>query len=199
MMHRIMLIAFVLTLLYACDLTALETIRGVVREAADFQCSVGCGTYYIEPDSPFVMTMLGGDFRQYLGEHVQITGFRDICSGCIVLFPSGPVIVLPPLSVVDEGPGAIPREVRLRQNYPNPFNPATTIEYALVNSSHVRLTVSNLLGQELALLVDAEEPPGVYREVWLPGDRAGGIYICRLQVTHDDQRKVMTAKMLYVR
>ena len=199
MTFRAGLIVLFLMLALACDVAALETIRGVVRESTDFQCSLGCGTYYIEPDPPYALTMLGGSFRQYLDLHVQITGFRDFCSGCSVLFPSEPLIVLPPLLAVNEEPSAVPREVSLRQNFPNPFNPATTIEYALVYASNVRLAVCDLLGREVALLVDAEMPPGIHRERWDPGDLPGGIYFCRLRVAYSGQNRLISTKMLFVR
>ena len=188
-----------LLLVLACDLIALETVRGVVRESTDFQCSSGCGTYYIEPDPTYFVTKLGGNFRLYVGQHVQVTGFSDDCSGCHVLISSQPIVVLPPLSAVDEEPNSIPREVGLRQNFPNPFNPATTIEYALAFTSRVRLAVHNLLGQEVTILVEADEPPGVYRETWIPGDLPGGIYFCQLRVTHSGQNRLISTKMLLVR
>jgi hypothetical protein len=199
MTFRAALIVLSLTLVFACDLAALETIRGVVRDGSDFQCSAGCGTYYIEPDPPYAATMLGGNFRAYLDLHVQITGFRDVCSGCSVLFPSDPVLVLPPLTAVDEEPDAIPREAGLKQNFPNPFNPATTIEYALAHPSIVRLAVFDILGREVALLVSAEMTPGVHRETWSPGDLPGGIYFCRLRVAYSGKNSLITTKMLYVR
>lgn len=190
------LILISLVLLLAPEASALETIRGIVRDGSDIQCAAGCGTYYIEPDAPYLTTMLGGNFRLYLNEHVQITGFRDLCGGCQVLFASQPVIVLPPLSVEGDGPGVIPRETRLGQNYPNPFNPGTSIEYALPSAAQVRLAVCDVLGREVAILVDADMAPGVHRASFSSEGLAGGVYFCRLRVTYSGQDRLITTKML---
>jgi hypothetical protein len=68
----------------------------------------------------------------------------------------------------------------LRQNYPNPFNPATTIEFALPEASHVKLSVFNVLGKEVAGIVDAEMGAGVYRVSWDANGVASGVYLFRL-------------------
>jgi len=73
-----------------------------------------------------------------------------------------------------------PRDFALEQSYPNPFNPATTIEYSLPAETHVRLTVYNLLGQEVAVLVDEVQESG-YKAVRFNGDQlSSGIYIYRI-------------------
>jgi len=66
--------------------------------------------------------------------------------------------------VEDSHEGGIPAEFRLEQNYPNPFNPSTTIAYDLPRNSMVRLSVYNVLGQELSVLVDEFQQSG-YKSV----------------------------------
>ena len=71
-------------------------------------------------------------------------------------------------------------------NYPNPFNPTTTIQYSLQQAGQVRLSIYNILGQELRTLVDAFQSPGVHHVEWdgtdFTGQRAApGIYLYRLQ------------------
>jgi chitodextrinase len=80
--------------------------------------------------------------------------------------------------------GALPFE--LRQNHPNPFNPSTTIRYALPEAARVRLAVYNALGQQVRVLVDAEQEPGAHSAVWDGRDDSGravsaGLYLYRLE------------------
>jgi hypothetical protein len=73
------------------------------------------------------------------------------------------------------------REEPLQQNFPNPFNPATSITYTVPDAGRVRLAVYNLLGQEVALLVDAVQPAGTYTTQFENANLPSGIYFYRLQ------------------
>ena len=68
----------------------------------------------------------------------------------------------------------------LRQNYPNPFNPTTTIVYQLPKASKVSLKIYNILGKEVAELVNAEQNPGTYKVSFNGNDLASGVYFYRL-------------------
>ncbi len=71
--------------------------------------------------------------------------------------------------------------IRLEQNYPNPFNPSTTIKYDLPRDSRVSLKLFNILGQEVATLVNEEQKAG-YRSVdWNASNYASGVYFYRLE------------------
>jgi hypothetical protein len=79
----------------------------------------------------------------------------------------------------------IPKGKSLLQNYPNPFNPTTTIRYLLNESSKVKLTIYNLLGQKIKILQNAFQNAGEYSVVWdATDDRnnpvSSGIYFYRL-------------------
>ncbi|MBX2990891.1 MAG: T9SS type A sorting domain-containing protein [Bacteroidetes bacterium] len=74
----------------------------------------------------------------------------------------------------------VPSEFALRQNYPNPFNPSTTIEYQVAAAEFVSLKVYNLLGQEVATLVNELKQPGTYRTSWNADGEPSGTYFYRM-------------------
>jgi hypothetical protein len=95
-----------------------------------------------------------------------------------------------------------PLEFRLEQNFPNPFNPTTTIHYSIAGFrgqasgvSQVRLAVYDLLGREVALLVDGQQAPGEYSVKFSASGLASGMYFYRLQAGHYMQvRKMMIVR-----
>ncbi len=76
----------------------------------------------------------------------------------------------------------LPEDFRLEQNFPNPFNPSTTIRYQVPVGSDVKMVVLDVLGQEIATLVDGREEPGTRSIRWNAGGLASGVYFYRLQV-----------------
>lgn len=88
-----------------------------------------------------------------------------------------------------------PTEFKLEQNYPNPFNPTTTIQYQLPQDSKVILKVYDILGSEVAALVNEEQEAG-YKEVKFDAiNFASGIYVYRLQAGD----YISTKKMMLLR
>ncbi len=88
----------------------------------------------------------------------------------------------------------------LSQNYPNPFNPVTSIRYSLPKNGRVRLTVYNLMGQRVKVLIDREEKTGSHEEMWDGTDDRGlraasGIYLYRLEFLD----KVAVRKLVFVK
>jgi hypothetical protein len=86
-------------------------------------------------------------------------------------------------------------EFSLSQNYPNPFNPSTRIKYHVSSISHVTLKVYDVLGNEIATLVDEEKPSGMYNAQFTMNNLSSGIYFYRL--TAGDF--VSTKKMIYLK
>jgi len=84
--------------------------------------------------------------------------------------------------VVDVGkePSPAPQEFLLDQNYPNPFNPVTVISYQLSVTSFVAVRVYDLLGREVAILVNEEKPAGNYLARWNATNFPSGVYFYRL-------------------
>jgi len=73
-----------------------------------------------------------------------------------------------------------PMNFWLSQNYPNPFNPKTAISFQLSANSFVSLRVFDVLGREVAVLVNEEKPAGVYRVAWDARNLPSGVYLYRL-------------------
>ena len=79
--------------------------------------------------------------------------------------------------------GDVPSGFALEQNYPNPFNPSTTISFRLPENGHVALTVYNLVGQEIATLLDGVREAGTYAVDFDARGLASGAYIYRLSTS----------------
>ena len=83
----------------------------------------------------------------------------------------------------------------LKNNYPNPFNPSTTIEYSIPEYSYVSITVTDLLGEKVAVLVDGEEAAGNYRVKFNGTSLPSGIYFYTLKAG----TQVISKKMVLMR
>ena len=74
----------------------------------------------------------------------------------------------------------MPKEFKLDQNYPNPFNPSTTIQFAIPKSGEYKVVVYNILGQQVAELLNTQLQPGVHKVQFDANQLASGIYIYQL-------------------
>ncbi len=94
------------------------------------------------------------------------------------------------------GPGQdLPDKFSLGDNYPNPFNPTTTINYALPKSTDVTLKVYNLLGREVATLVNSKQKAGRHQLKFDASDLASGVYFYRISTPEFNKvRKMMLIK-----
>ncbi|NOZ62969.1 MAG: T9SS type A sorting domain-containing protein [Calditrichaeota bacterium] len=93
-----------------------------------------------------------------------------------------------------------PDNFTLQQNYPNPFNPTTMITYSIPKLSHVSVKIYNMLGQEIATLVNMYKAPGTYKVSWDGKDYtgkvvAGGVYFYHIEAGDFNQ----TMKMLFLK
>ncbi len=80
----------------------------------------------------------------------------------------------------------VPEQFTLYQNYPNPFNPTTTIKFALPKSAHIKISIHNLLGQEVVTLINGRFDAGEYATIWNGAAFDGapvssGVYLVRMQ------------------
>jgi len=98
-----------------------------------------------------------------------------------------------PTSVEDLA--TLPMEVELGQNYPNPFNPSTQIRYGVPTQSQVRLEVFDMLGRQVAVLVNGQMQAGRHTVSFDASRLASGVYVYRLAVGS----KVMTKRMVLIK
>ena len=94
---------------------------------------------------------------------------------------------------------ALPKEFALQQNYPNPFNPTTNFQYSIASagggSQLTILKVYDILGREVATLVNEVKQPGEYSVTWDASNEPSGVYICRLSAgSFTEVRKLLLLK-----
>jgi hypothetical protein len=85
------------------------------------------------------------------------------------------------LTSVRKIPDVVPLRDALEQNFPNPFNPTTSLRFTTTHAQHVKLVVYDVLGRQIALLVDDVKPAGSYAMEWNAAGLPSGMYYCRMQ------------------
>jgi len=89
----------------------------------------------------------------------------------------------------------VPEGFELYQNYPNPFNPSTTMSFTISDAHSTNLKVYDILGNEIAILVDEEKSAGSYSVVFIADQLSAGVYFYELQSGDN----VKTKKMLLLK
>ena len=100
------------------------------------------------------------------------------------------------LSHVSESP-ARPLEYGLEQNFPNPFNPSTVISCSFPSSGRARLAIYDMLGREVAVLIDGPGQAGRQGVIWNAAGKASGTFLCRLEF--DGTRTTLTRKIVFLK
>jgi hypothetical protein len=102
------------------------------------------------------------------------------------------------LTGIKDAPGQLPTVFALEQNWPNPFNPTTVIKYTIagaggweLGAGNVELKVYDMLGREVARLVNEQQTPGTYEVRFDGSGLASGIYVCRLTAGSFTQARKM--------
>ncbi len=98
-------------------------------------------------------------------------------------------ISFPLTGVNGQNPGQSPASFSLSQNYPNPFNPSTMIQFALPHASFVKLTVFNLLGEQVATIVSDRFEAGTHTVRWDASGLPSGVYFFQLHADEFTQTK----------
>jgi hypothetical protein len=100
-----------------------------------------------------------------------------------------------PVSLQDENTLQAPISFNLYQNYPNPFNPSTIIKYAIASRQFVTLKVYDILGTEIATLVNQEKPAGNYEVNFNASNLPSGVYIYKMKAgEYVETRKMVLLK-----
>jgi len=113
-------------------------------------------------------------------------GYHPFLAGCVwqIGYATSDVV-----SFVPGPPSGVPTEFSLFDAYPNPFNPSTTIEFAVPVKSRVQVKVFDILGKEVAVLLDEVRQPGYHKLTWNPTDNASGVYYYRLTAENFSETK----------
>lgn len=150
-------------------------------------------------DYNFKPSPIGGLGQGYQGDNIGMTSlgntlwpvWMDNSTGIYQIWTC-PIDLTTLDAASEEG---MPTEFKLHQNYPNPFNPVTTIGFTLHASSFVSLEVYDMLGRNVALLVNENLHPGVYKVEFAASGLSSGVYYYRLQA----DAFVQTRKMILLR
>lgn len=129
----------------------------------------------------------------------QKVGFPNAVSNVFTISPQNQsqfnLTIQFTLTDVEVKENFIPTEIKLYPNYPNPFNPSTKINYHTTQSGFVSLKVYDVLGNEVATIVDETKPAGNYEVTFDAHGLSSGVYFYKLQT----QNFVKTRKMILLR
>jgi hypothetical protein len=177
---------------YEGMLVRLNTVRvssidPVFSDPTEFEVDDGSGPIIVRRDGTHRYSNVTGD--SIFGKTILRVGNRISFLQGVIYFSFNRYKIVPRkntdfgtvTSVDIQHNPSIPDQYSLSQNYPNPFNPATIIEYALPTTGLATLKVYNLLGQEVATLVNAEQAAGKYTLRFDASRYASGVYFYRLQ------------------
>jgi hypothetical protein len=116
------------------------------------------------------------------GDYLNYNGTNPVVNGQVQFYAL--TLNRPSTAIENESgsdQGSLPKIASLSQNFPNPFNPSTTLSFELSVLSPVDLRVFDLLGREVAILMNEEKPPGEYAATWNAANMPSGLYFCTLQ------------------
>gem|GEM_PF-2138847 len=144
-----------------------------------------------KPQTDSLILKVTADGRSTLPIQVGMEGINDAGKRTYVI-----------LGVIQYTP--VPEDYILYQNYPNPFREETTIEYGLPYPSAVKLRIFNLLGEEVMMLVNEEQPAKYYTIYWDGTNSLGrlvsnGLYFVQLQAQSDQGSYTSSKKILFVK
>lgn len=188
-----------------------KTVNGGVSYASRRILGLGdiVDLHFISVDSGFVISSTGKIMFTHNGgtnwfENTQVNGlvnsrplnsisviskdygFINGSNGLLFLVARDSLLIgIHPISA------SVPDKYTLQQNYPNPFNPVTNIVFNMPKRGNVKLTIYDVLGNEIETLVDRELNPGTYKGEWNASSYPSGVYFCRLEAEGFTETKKM--------
>lgn len=167
----------------------MAALQGAKMVGADTRCT----PYNISSQSAFIRVANVGDTLGTLYLNLKVAYSspitnRDPIDSLQVLFNNW-------LTGVYGYKEMIPEKTVLYQNYPNPFNPFTNFKFDLKSNSFVILKVYNLLGEEVATIINTDLKAGIYDMKWEPNGLSSGVYYYRLSTeTFTDTKRMVLIK-----
>jgi hypothetical protein len=129
--------------------------------------------------------VLDGSGNAHVAGYTRSADFPTTSGACDETHNGGEDLFVLKLSLVgsvpvESGPpsAVMPKTCVIKQNYPNPFNASTEIQYVIPVDMHVTLRIYNILGGEVATLVEGHRQAGFHAERWDAGDLCSGVYFC---------------------
>jgi hypothetical protein len=137
----------------------------------------------------FAHSCYSGDYP-YLGKIHEIAIYNKALTDeeVVFLFEKG-------MTSVENNSALLPGAFSLSQNYPNPFNPGTRISFDLPKESQVKIKVFDMLGNEIALLLDEVKPAGKHSVVFNGSNFSSGVYLYRMDIGN----QVFSRKMVLLK
>ncbi len=175
-------------------------------EAQDLQPGGYYVSFYLVDDNKiYSFSSLGAGNNQQINSHAKITSDTTAETNDIILssgenfqFANAGLVLKNATAVsgskTDLSGNSIPTDFSLKQNYPNPFNPTTTIQFGVPKTENLNLTVYNILGQRIAVLIDGEISAGMHTVTFNASNFNSGVYIYHLsgQGVNLTQKMILT-------
>ncbi|MGE5398803.1 MAG: carboxypeptidase regulatory-like domain-containing protein [Ignavibacteriales bacterium] len=154
---------------------ALSLVADEKGNLAGYAIADGKGQYTVDGLTAGTYSLSADmfEYEETAPEYVSLTSANVIP---VVSF----TMVMASVTSTPENEGIAPAEYTLKQNYPNPFNPSTTIKFSITNNGFVTLKVYNILGKEVATLMNEEKAAGSYSVVFNARNIPSGIYFYTL-------------------
>ena len=168
-------------------------------------CPVGGGGFSFSQSSRITWSSFDGGFGVSNSGNSQIVSSAGIpftgssvngSSGILSGFLTNYSVLI---TGIKEEQKLIPTVYMLNQNFPNPFNPSTVISWQLPDRSHVSLKIYDILGNEVATLINENREAGYYETTFNASSLASGMYIYRLSASGRAGNYFFTRKMLMIK